>query len=104
MISLEADRPHQPLLLQQPHERPPADAAVLHRIADEDEFEVELLAGGEQLEGFLMAEHRGFIDDDPAASGGLLHLVVEQEMGDGMGVEAVLVQHVHRRRRSCPDR
>ena len=77
---------------------------MLHRIADEDQFQVELFGELEEAISVLMAEHRGFIDDDPAALRRLLHLFIEQEPGNGVDLEAVLLPARRPRRWSWPDR
>ena len=76
---------------------PRSDGAVLHRVADENQLQVIFLGDAEQLDGLLVPQDRGFIDDDAAAAGGCLHLFVEQEAGDRLRIlEAVLLQHLDR--------
>ena len=82
------------IVLQNPHQGTAGDRAVLERIADEGQLQVILFRELEQLDRVLMAEHRRFIDDDPAAPRRRLHLFIEQEAGDRVRLETVLLQHV----------
>ena len=84
-------RPGRPLAVlgEQPDQRPAPDRAVLHRVPDQDQLQIELLGQPEQPVGVLVSEQADLVDDDPAAACALLHLLIEQEAGG----EDVFVHH-----------
>ena len=92
----QAERLDAAVLRQQPHGRPASDAAVLHRVADQHQLEVQPLGQAEQPVSVLVPEHRAFIDDDAAPFGRRLHLLIDEEPGQGIGLEAVFLQHFRR--------
>ncbi len=74
-----------PYSLRMPHQVAPPDRAVLHRIADEDQLQIEFFGELEEFVRILVAHHRAFIDDDAATGGGGLHLPVDAGSGPACG-------------------
>ena len=68
------------------------------RIADEGQPQAEFIGEPKQLVGVLVAEHRRLVADDVAAAGhgGVLHFPIDQEAGDGIRLETVVLQHLGR--------
>ena len=84
------------VILEYAHQRATRHAAVLHRVAHENQLELEFFRQLEQPHRLLVPQHRGLVHHDAPAPRRRLELGIDQKAGDGVGLESFLFELLDR--------